>query len=186
MALRWPRMRQTTHSTGGCKGRATSFRPVNSSATRAFNLPGRLGRYVVGRWRQYPKAAHAGMDLLRAQIIAETLTQGIKVSVRRERPDGTRFAFPSGHASVTVATAAVVERHFGLIWSLPLYGTAAYVAGSRLHDNRHWLSDVVFGAAVGEIAGRTVTRHGRSNYTWVPVYTPGGMALLITRATNDP
>ncbi len=59
---------------------------------------------------------------------------------------------------------------------------ATYVSLSRMHDNRHWLSDVVFGAAVGAIAGRTVTRQGRSNYTWAPVYTPGeGVALLIMR-----
>lgn len=141
-----------------------------------------IGTYVIGRWKHSPKASHMGMDLLRAQIVAEALTQTMKLAVRRERPDGTNFAFPSGHAAVTLATATVIYRHLGVGWSLPVYGMAAYVAVSRLHDNRHWLSDVVFGAAVGAIAGRTVTRHGRSNYAWAPVYTPGGgVALLVTR-----
>ena len=162
------------------------FRAGNILGGSALQMGAALGTYVVGRWQDYPKAAHAGMDLLHAQIIAEGLTQGIKVSVRRERPAGTGFAFPSGHAAVTVATATVIQRHFGIVWSLPLYGTAAYVAMSRLHDNRHWLSDVVFGVAVGEVAGRTVTRrHGRSNYTVVPVYTPGEMALLIMRTAEE-
>ena len=147
-----------------------------------IQIGGALGTYAIGRLTHSPKASHVGMDLLRAQLVAQALTQTIKVTVRRERPDGTKYSFPSGHTSVSVATAIVIDRHFGLAWSLPLYGMATYVSLSRMHDNRHWLSDVVFGAAVGAIAGRTVTRHGRSNYTWAPVYTPGeGVALLIMR-----
>ena len=150
-----------------------------------IQIGGAIGTYAIGRWKHYPKAAHAGMDLLRAQVVAEALSQGLKVTVRRERPDGTKYAFPSGHAAVTVATATVIYRHFGLVWSLPVYGMAAYVAASRLHDNRHWLSDVVFGAAVGTIAGRTITRHGRANFAWAPVYPPGGgVALLVTRSAR--
>jgi hypothetical protein len=34
-------------------------------------------------------------------------------------------------------------------------------AASRLHENKHYVSNVIFGAAVGSIACRTVTRHGR-------------------------
>ena len=36
---------------------------------------------------------------------------------------------------------------------------SSYVAISRVADNRHWLSDAVFGSTVGIIAGRTVTGH---------------------------
>ncbi len=61
------------------------------------------------------------------------------------------------------------------------YTIASYVAASRLHDNRHYLSDVVFGAAVGAIAGRTVTEHGREVWTLAPVSVPGGVAVLVTR-----
>jgi membrane-associated phospholipid phosphatase len=35
------------------------------------------------------------------------------------------------------------------------YGIAAYVSASRLHENVHNVSDVMFGSAVGVIAGRT-------------------------------
>jgi hypothetical protein len=44
------------------------------------------------------------------------------------------------------------------------------------------LSDVVFGAAVGTIAGRTVVHHGRDYWAVAPVSVPGGgVALLVTR-----
>ena len=125
------------------------------------------------------------MDLLRAQILTEAMTQTLKYTVRRERPDGSdHYSFPSGHASVTFATATVVYRHLGYKWAVPTYLFASYVAMSRLHDNRHFVSDVVFGASVGVIAGRTVTRHGRSNYTWSPVAMPGGMAVLVSRVPH--
>jgi hypothetical protein len=40
-------------------------------------------------------------------------------------------------------------------------------------------SDVVFGATVGTIAGRTVTRHGRSNFSLVPISTSGGKGFTL-------
>ena len=59
------------------------------------------------------------------------------------------YAFPSGHASTTFASASVLEAHFGWKFGVPAYAFATYVAASRLHENRHYLSDVVFGGAIG-------------------------------------
>ena len=138
--------------------------------------------YVVGRVRHNRKASHFGMDLLRAQILTTGLTTGLKYAVGRERPDSSNgHSFPSGHASITFATATVIERHLGWRSSALAYTVASYVAASRLHDNRHWLSDVVFGAAVGAIGGRTVTQHGRQTWTVAPVPTAGGVQLLVSR-----
>jgi len=39
----------------------------------------------------------------------------------------------------------------------------------------------VFGAAVGSIAGRTVTEHGRDSWVLVPTALPGGVAVSLTR-----
>ena len=64
---------------------------------------------------------------------------------------------------------------------MPTYAIATYVAFSRLYEDRHHLSDVVFGATVGMIAGRTVTRHGRHNYAMVPLSVPGGIGIGVTR-----
>jgi hypothetical protein len=58
------------------------------------------------------------------------------------------------------------------------------VAISRLPANRHWLSDAVFGSAVGIIAGRTVTRHGREfPITVAPV--PGGAVIAYVRRPRE-
>jgi hypothetical protein len=77
------------------------------------------------------------------------------VAVRRDRPiqlDGQQsktYSFPSGHAAITFAAATVLQQHLGYCAAIPTYAIASYVAMSRLHDNRHYASDVVFGAALG-------------------------------------
>jgi membrane-associated phospholipid phosphatase len=110
------------------------------------------------------------------------MVEPIKFAVGRERPDGSnRQSFPSGHSAITFAAAAVIQRHLGWRHSVIAYGVASYVAASRLHDNRHYLSDVVFGAAVGSIAGRTVTEHGRDSWALVPTALPGGVVVSLTR-----
>ena len=143
-----------------------------------------LGTYAFGRWRDQPKVAHLGMDLLQAQILTEMMVEPIKFSVRRLRPDGSnRQSFPSGHAAITFATATVIERHLGWRKAALGYLIASYVASSRLHDNVHYLSDVVFGAAVGSIAGRTVVHHAADYWAFTPVSVPGGgVAVMVTRA----
>ena len=139
------------------------------------------GTYAWGKLHKEPKVVHLGVDLLRAQIVTQVVTIGIKEAVRRDRPDGTGLSFPSGHASVTFASATVLERHLGWRAAVPTYAVASYVAASRLHENRHFLSDVVFGAAVGVIGGRTVTRHGRNAWTLAPTPIPGGVVLVVAR-----
>lgn len=137
--------------------------------------------YTVGRARDLPKVSHVGMDLIRSVAIAEFMTQTLKFSVNRTRPDGTARSFPSGHAADTMAFATALERHANWKLFVPAYAFASYVAMSRLHDNRHYLSDVMAGSAVGIIAGRTVTRHGRENYPVALVPVQGGAAIMFIR-----
>src|SRR5512132_1642622 len=147
------------------------------------------GLYVIGRYVVPPakdgartnKWSHLGFDLLRSSIVSQGFAQAIKYSVRRERPNGKSNSFPSGHATTTFATAAVLERHLGYRAAWPTLAIATYVAASRLHDNVHYLSDVVFGAALGTATGWTVVgRHGRSSYALTPVAVPGGFALQLS------
>jgi membrane-associated phospholipid phosphatase len=141
--------------------------------------------YAVGRFKDEPKVSHVGMDLIRSVLIAEGLTQALKYTTRRERPDlSGRNSFPSGHAADTFAFATALERHLGWRGAVPAYLFSSYVAISRLPANRHWLSDAVFGSAVGIIAGRTVTRHGREEYPVAIAFVPGGAEVMYVRASK--
>jgi membrane-associated phospholipid phosphatase len=161
----------------------TAFAPGKYLGNTPEQVAFSLGTYAVGRLRDQPKVAHLGMDLLQAQILSEILIEPLKFAVHRERPDlSNHQSFPSGHASVTFATATVIERHLGWRKSVLGYAIASYVAMSRIHDNRHYLSDVIFGAAVGSIAGRTVVHHEADYWAMAPVSVPGGgVALMVTR-----
>ena len=125
------------------------------------------------------------MDLLQAQILTEMLVEPLKFSTRRLRPDGSNSqSFPSGHAAITFAAATVIERHLGWRKAALGYVIASYVAASRLHDNRHYVSDVVFGAAVGTIAGRTVVHHRSDYWALTPAAVPGGGVMLMVTRTG--
>jgi hypothetical protein len=142
--------------------------------------PGYRRRVLKGAARIDVSAA-LSWNLYRSLAVAEGVTQTLKYSVRRERPDGNgRNSFPSGHAADTFAFATALGRHLGWRGALTAYIVSSYVAASRLRENRHFLSDVVFGATVGTTAGRTVTRHGREYYADVQ-FLPGGAALMFVR-----
>jgi len=149
-------------------------------------IAGAIATYAWGRIFDEPKVSHLGMDLLQGQIMAEALFNPIKLATHRLRPNGSdHLSFPSGHSSITFATATVLERHLGWRKSFLAYAIATYVATSRLHDNDHWLSDVVFGAAVGTIAGRTVVHHAADYWAIAPVKVPGGIAVIVTRTAPN-
>ncbi|HET9372783.1 MAG TPA: phosphatase PAP2 family protein [Vicinamibacterales bacterium] len=140
-----------------------------------------VGAYVVGRAFKHPRATDFGADLFRAQLMNGLFTQGLKVSVRRERPSGgNKHSMPSGHTSATFASASVIHRHFGWKAGIPAYGVASVIGWSRVRDNTHWLSDVTLGATIGLIAGHTVAR---GNHTWqvAPVKTSGGFAVYVSK-----
>jgi hypothetical protein len=165
----------------------TIYRPGKYIGSTQVQIGASIATYVIGRASNKPRAVHIGMDMLEAQILTEGIVEGLKVIVRRPRPlnpDGTPaaagFSFPSGHAAVTFATATVFQQHFGWKAAIPTYAVATYVATSRLHDNRHWASDVVFGAATGIIVGRSVTWHGRNDFHLAMIPIPGGLGGFIT------
>src|SRR3954464_8011760 len=146
-------------------------------------LPAAVTVYAVGRAKDRPRISHVGMDLIQSLAIAEALTQTLKYTTRRQRPDGSgKNSFPSGHSADTFAFATALERHLNWRYSVPAYIFASYVALSRLPANRHWLSDAVFGSAVGIIAGRTVTSPEAEGPNPVAVtIIPGGAAIMYVR-----
>lgn len=142
-----------------------------------------LGTYAVGRISTRPAITHVGSDLIRAQLLNGVLTTSVKAAVDRPRPGGGGRAFPSGHASATFTSAAVLQGHYGWKVGVPAYAVASLVGWTRVRDRSHWLSDVFFGGTVGTIAGWTVTSGHRSKPTWtiVPSATKGGAALYVVK-----
>jgi len=169
------------------------FAPGRVIGSAPFQIGAAVGLWVAGRYIAPPKddpkvsrMAHIGFDLMRTQILTQSFVYGIKFAGQRDRPNGDCCAFPSGHAASAFAAASVLERHFGYRASWPALVGASYVAISRLVDDRHFLSDVVFGAALGEATGWTIVgRHGRSSYALQPVPVRGGMLIALVRTPDE-
>ena len=87
-------------------------------------------------------------------VLMTVMTNVVKHTVKRERPDGRAFnSFPSGHTATVFMCAQMLHKEYGETlspWiSVGGYGIAATTGIFRVISNRHWCSDVMGGAALG-------------------------------------
>jgi membrane-associated phospholipid phosphatase len=145
-----------------------------------LQVGGAFATYTIGRMMHSPRTAVMGAALVRAQLLNAGLTQSLKVIVGRRRPDNGHHSFPSGHASASFATATIVHREFGWKAGVAAYAAATYVATSRLSENSHYASDVIFGAAVGTVSAQAVRLGcGKIAVRVSPFVAPGGRGVEI-------
>lgn len=161
----------------------SAFEPGNIGGSFLVQTGAAVGTWAIGAVSGNRKTTEVGGDLLRAQITSQVLVQGMKLATRRERPDGSNnHAFPSGHTASAFATATVLERHFGWKAGLPAYGFAAYVGLARMSANKHHMSDVIMGAAMGIASARAVTMGvGGAQFSVGVAPTQGGAAVTFTK-----
>lgn len=111
-----------------------------------------LGLKACGVEGQTPWVPMLVADACSAGIMAIAVN-GIKYTVGRLRPDGSRYnSFPSGHTATAFLTATLLHKEYGHLspwYSIGGYTAAAITGVSRILNNRHWLSDVMTGAAIG-------------------------------------
>jgi membrane-associated phospholipid phosphatase len=176
--------RVTAHLAGAPA--AQSLRSGNIIGGKEFQFGSALATYTLGRLTNNQRVTQVGSRLFRAQLVAQTVTGVIKHAAQRTRPDGTNLSFPSGHTSVSFASATVLQDEFGWKVGIPAYLVAGYVAAARIEARRHFLSDVAFGAAVGVLAGRSVTiGSGDKRFAVSPMASPGGAGVNFTWVGNE-
>jgi membrane-associated phospholipid phosphatase len=104
------------------------------------------------------KLAGFGRDAAGSLLVSTVLVSGLKVSVGRTRPNGGERGFPSGHSITAFCFAPVVEAYWGWEAALPAYGLAVLTGLARIEGDNHYLSDVIAGATLGVLVGRTMAR----------------------------
>lgn len=73
-------------------------------------------------------------------------------------------SFPSGHAASAFAVATTIADETDEIFvDILTYSLATSVALSRVHDNKHWFSDVFVGSAIGYFVAKKIGALNRNS-----------------------
>jgi membrane-associated phospholipid phosphatase len=139
----------------------------NFGASYAFGVVG--GFWVYGKLAGDSEAVATGLDAAEASLIAGAVIGPLlKTAIGRSRPYqqegvfhfrpfGGGMSAPSGHTTEAFTVAVVISEHYPQAWVRCLtYGIATLVGISRIQQNAHFASDVVSGALLGTLVGRTV------------------------------
>lgn len=148
--------------------------------------------YQFGGPREQQAAAQAFEGLFCVAAVS-TLCKGVFTATRPTEEASARQwftlrfgdnSFPSGHAMTAFCAAAILGDAYQAAWlAYPLAGLVAY---SRVYNQNHWPSDVIFGAGLGILIGQAVLAvHQESNqepsvrFTLAPGDQPGVMVTWL-------
>jgi len=112
---------------------------------------------------------NTGWLVLRSEVLMLAFVYSLKYATAIDRPDGTPYAFPSGHTAQAFLAASLVHqelRHKSPWYGVGAYAIAAAVGVLRMLNNKHWEADVLAGAGLGILAAHLAyffhrTRPGR-------------------------
>lgn len=137
-----------------------------------------LTTYSIGALVNDEKLRKTSILALSSFLVSGVLVQGFKKIFGRMRPlyaenghmdfkpfhsffSSDRASFPSGHTTSAFAMASCFATAYDS-WTVKIlaYSIATLAAVSRVHDHRHWASDIFIGGVLGTTTGIFMTnRH---------------------------
>ena len=138
------------------------------------------GFYIAGEAAGSTGMRKTALLSVESLLISSTVLYTLKWAVGRARPyaeegkhsfqpfssDSDYHSFPSGHTTAAFSVATVIaHQHDSLFIDILSYSMATLVAFARPFQDKHWPSDVFFGAALGYYVGQKIcARHsGRAS-----------------------
>ena len=136
------------------------------------------GTYFLGATLENGKLKRAGLIAITGGLATGAVTQLVKYTTGRKRPNRGEgpyefghkgeHSFFSGHTSSAFSLATAIAEVYGKKnKAVPYiaYGMAAFAAYARMYDNKHWGSDVFYGAIAGHLITKLAANyHNRPDY----------------------
>ena len=156
---------------------------LGKSAAKLGDYWGIAGQFII---LSRLKLGSDDFNYATSAIIANGLcTYGIKFITGRIRPDGAnRRSFPSGHTSSSFLAATIADDLYGSKIGVPAYLLAGLTGLSRIHDNKHYLSDVIFGASLGIALGKGFGNDAQKKT--LQKIDDGGIKIRINNLKENP
>jgi hypothetical protein len=112
--------------------------------------------YVMSASRDDTENMEKSWTMVKALSMTGFMTAGLKFARGNDTPNGKDLAWPSGHTSSSFAVAACLDEMYGPEVGVPAYIAAGAVGWRMMQAGDHWGSDVVFGAVLGYVTGKTI------------------------------
>lgn len=124
---------------------------------------------------------HGDLQAGASLLAAGSTTFVLKELIHERRPDGSdNKSFPSGHTSVSFAAAANLEKRYGWKAGLPALAVASFVGLARVQADKHYVHDVVAGAAIGSVSGLLLTSRHDDHVRLAPWSARGGGGMDVS------
>jgi hypothetical protein len=136
-----------------------------------------LSLLALGRAFGDERLYAVGDELSRSLLLTWAAVWALKFSINAERPNGGSYSFPSGHTATAFAVAPVLGKHFGPTVGYVSYGMAILTGMARMEERKHYLADVLAGAAIGLVVSREVT--GQTGLSWSVAPASSGMGVAV-------
>jgi hypothetical protein len=141
-----------------------SHRAIDGFFSESLKTVGGPGAHFAATGLWYALAAQnndtlneeRAWTMMTALAINGLVTVGLKAARGNDTPNGHSWAWPSGHTSSSFTVAAVLDEYYGPKVGIPAYALASLVAYRMVEEGDHWMSDAVFGAALGWAVGHSV------------------------------
>jgi hypothetical protein len=127
-----------------------------------FQLPLIGGLYATSLWKQDDDLHELTMTMFTTYKFTLLTSVVLQYATRTHESSNGIFnffsdsGFPSEQTATTFALAAVIDEACGWKFGLPSYLFASLIGWSEVDQNQHHVSDVVFGAAMGFVIGKSI------------------------------
>lgn len=168
----WVQNQRTTS-----RDRFTDFlEPLGNKLTPIITMS---SLYLYGSFTHKHHPRSIALKLLESYFFTGGLTQTIKLTSGRQRPDESNSSknwnlfqfkrgnssFYSGHSTVAWMLATVFAHEFKSKKAVPIisYSLSTLASLSRIYVNKHWTSDVVIGSSLTFFVTKTILKRHSKN-----------------------